>query len=186
MYRTTISWVTTASLFVAAATVGSAAAADGNGVRFQPPGYKFSVQLPVQPKYKKQSTSTVIGSVDTDVWSVQVNSADYSIAITDLPSVALWFNDEESLIEKAREAMLETLGAKQSRLRKIKKGEFSEQLDYIIFGQSAATERRGRAWFALDDDKLIVVSALVPADRSPELDTHFAAIQPSANNIARR
>ena len=185
-YAKSISWAITASAIVALHAT-PAAAADQSDVEFQPPGHSFSVSLPTPPRYSRRSTSTIIGKIHTDVWGSKQSGSDYSVAITDLPSIALWFNSADSLFEKARDKMLETLGARQAGLRTLKRGQFQQELDYFIAGQIGAPARRGRAWFALVEDKLIVVTALVPLSTSSDLDRYFSKVVPDvATTLARR
>ncbi len=181
------SWAAAATAFIALASPPAIAETKAEeGVRFQPPDHEFSVNLPTTPVHSVRTTETVIGDIDTDIWATTFEGGDYSIAITDLPSVALWFNDAEDLIEKARTEMLETLGAKQADLRNLKQGHFSEQLDYVIPAQADKPAQRGRAWFALIDDKLVVVSAQVPQASASVLDRHFSLIDTGADALARR
>ena len=177
MYRNAISWAAFSIIAIATAP----ASAESAEVRFQPPGHTFSVSLPTPPTHQRRSTATIIGKIHTDVWGSQQAGGDFSVAVTDLPSVALWFNSDDGLLEKARSKMLETLGAQQADLRTLRGGLFRQQLDYFIPGQLGKPARRGRAWLALFDDKLVVLTALVPlstADR--RLDRHFSGVQPVA------
>ena len=180
-------WIATTSLFITLANAAAFADELGPGAtRFQPPGHTFAVSMPSAPVHSRRSTSTIIGKVWTDVWGSKHDGGDYSIAITDLPSVALWFNSAEDLIEKARDKMLQTLGARRSGLRAFHKGDFTQQLDYFIPGRIGSPARKGRAWFALIDDKLVVITALVPLGTDSALDRHFSAIVPDVSTIARR
>ena len=179
-------WTSTASVVLALASSPAAAQLDAKAVRFQPPGHNFALTMPNPPTHTRRSTSTVIGKVWTDVWASRHDDGDYSVAITDLPSVALWFNSEEGLVEKARDTMLETLGAKQSGLRTLKKGQFSQELNYFIPGRVGSPAQKGRAWFGLFDDKLVVITAQVPLSKSSGLNRHFSSIEPDVAAIARR
>ena len=186
MYARAISWATTASVLFLALTTSAAESTEATGVRFSPPGHSFSVSMPTTPNHTRRSTSTIIGDIYTDVWGSKHEGGDYSVSITDLPAVALWFNSTEGLFEKARGKMMETLGARQAGLRGLKRGPFSQELDYFIPGQIGTPARRGRAWFALIEDKLIVVTALVPLSTSSALDRHFSQIDPSTGTLAHR
>ena len=176
--------LTAAVALAAPAAIADAAPTDG--VRFTPPGYAFSVSLPTQPAHYRRSTPTIIGKIYTDVWDSRHDGADYSVAITDLPSIALWFNSANGLFEKARNKMMETLGAQQAGLRNLTRGHFAQEVDYFIPGTIGAPARRGRAWFALIEDKLIVVTALVPLGTSSKLDRHFSRVEPDHSAIAHR
>ncbi len=175
------------ALLVGLVAPHTAAYADESpSVSFTPPGYAFSVSFPTAPAHDRRSTPTIIGDIYTDVWGAKHEGGDYSVSITDLPRVAIWFNSRAGLFEKARDKMMETLGATQSGLRPLKRGDFTEELDYFVPGQLGQPARRGRAWFALIDDKLVVITALVPLGTSSKLDRHFAAIDPDAATIAHR
>ena len=155
-------------------------------IRLQPPGHTFTVSMPSQPQHDRRSTRTAVGAVYTDVWNSRDGDNEFTVSITDLPSVALWFNSAESLFEQARDKMLETLGAQQAGRRSLDRGNFTEQLDYFVPGRAGVKARRGRAWFALADDKLVVLTAMVPLNNAARLDQYFSQVEPDTATVARR
>lgn len=166
-----------AALLVAASALSAAGAEPSRAVRFKPPGHAFSVSLPSVPKHNRRATDTAVGDVYTDVWSSRDESGNFTVSITDLPSVALWFNSAESLIERSRKEMMASLKAKQSGLRELKRGEFQLQVDYVVPGRGGTPPRSGRAWFALVDDKLVVLTAVVQNGNTARLNRHFAQVR---------
>ena len=150
-------------------------------VRFQPSGFAFSVEMATSPTHERRSTSTIVGNVYTDVWSSHDRNAEFSVAITDLPSAAFWFNDEEDLIDQAHRQMIESLAAQQAGLHSVHRGPFKLAIDFVVPRDS----KRGRAYFAIVDDHMVVLSAIVPSDDAERLDHYFDELRLHASTRAR-
>ena len=143
---------------------------------FQPPGQTFSIKMPAEINQSRRSTSTIIGSVNTDVWTASQGLTRLSVSRTDLPRLATWFTSPDDLYEKAVNKMMEDLGAELDRIDEVELGPFERQIFYRVPAGNGRPLRSGRALVAVRDRTIVVINGLATPNEALSLDEFFKGL----------
>jgi hypothetical protein len=96
---------------VAALLLGVPAAADESDWRlFSPPGGGFHIEMPGVPRRESQEHLTPGGSVRETSWWLAVDGAELAVETHDLPALATLLMSEASLLDRARDGVVENDG----------------------------------------------------------------------------
>jgi hypothetical protein len=106
----------------------------------------------------QESDDTVVGDVETNVRRARAGGVTYSISLSRLPWAATAFTDDDELLERAQQRMLRRLDAERDSSRPCSS---DEPFDRAVTFHTR-DGRVGRALLALDEQKLLVVSAVAP------------------------
>jgi hypothetical protein len=165
--------VGTAFLFVIAPKLTEAGA---DWREFQPPGQTFSIKMPAEITQSRRPTRTIIGSVNTDVWTASYGLTRLSVSRTHLPRLATWFTSTDGLYEKAVNKMLEELGAELGRIDEVERGPFERQIFYRVPAGNGRPLRSGRALIAVRDRTIVVINGLATPNEALSLDEFFKGL----------
>ena len=165
--------VGTAFLFVIAPKLTEAGA---DWREFQPPGQTFSIKMPAEITQSRRSTRTIIGSVNTDVWTASQGLTRLSVSRTHLPRLATWFTSTDGLYEKAVNKMMEELGGELGRIDDVERGPFERQIFYRVPAGNGRPLRSGRALIAVRDRTIVVINGLATPNEALSLDEFFKGL----------
>lgn len=138
--------------------------------RFNPEGAQFSIVMPEKPKVSVETQSTPLGPVDSKTYLVEeTDGSVYSVTVTELPSMALFFTGKQGVYERARHELMKKLGG-----REVSWNESKGLLKYKADGKV------GRAHLLVSDNKLYLVNGLTPRAELSDLQSFLASFRKEA------
>lgn len=126
-------------------------AASADPGNYSPEGAGFSVWLPSAPQKSVQSDDTPVGPVKSTTYEASKGESDFAVTVTKLPSVALIFKGEDSILDEARQDLLKQLGGEQTSWDKS-----SGMLSYTT------ADKVGQAHLLISDSQLYIVNGITP------------------------
>lgn len=149
--------------------------------RFEPPEQPFSVLMPGSMSRSQRVSHTIVGSVKTQLWSADAERAQYSVSVTNLPTVAAWFVSDEGLYEKARAQMMKELDAEVVAIRRVDRGPFEQEIEYRVPTDDGDGPRTGRALMSADGDEVVVVNGIAQPKAPVSLEDFFLGVAVQAS-----
>lgn len=146
--------------------------------RFYAPQGHVAVSFPQEPRYERRITSTIVGDVETDVWSARSQEGVFTLAYSYLPTLARVFSSESGLYEEASAKLLEELGGEVVEAQPIRDPFWEYDLVYQVPATAQAADRIGHARFKYIDGTVVVVNAVVPSDAQGAADRYLRSVEP--------
>lgn len=112
------------------------------GVAFSPPGGHFSVRVPVEPVTTTSSRRTLLGAISETIYAVEIADRRLAVELRDLPPVAVFLLPGGTILDRARDGLLEAVGGRLVDARETPhRGHPARELTYEIPEEPLRIER---------------------------------------------
>jgi hypothetical protein len=133
-------------------------------ISFSPPEGRFRAALPTQPVVSGSFRRTFLGKIVEKRYAVNVGDTRVAVELYDLPQVAAILLTEDSILDRARDGLLENVGGRAIAARETSHQSFpAREVTYELADRPARIER---ALLVLIEPRLYIALASWPSASS--------------------
>ena len=141
---------------------------------------KFACAFPKAPKSETMPTSTVIGNIDQNMFSVEFSDAWYGVSYSDYPKEIVDGSEPKKMLDGARDGAVGNLGGKLASEKQIKiDGHPGRAIEIVATDATAGITMEVTARIYLVENRLyqILVVREKGRDLQKELDKFFESFK---------